>query len=271
MICNDILYRKEPFLVSKKTPIPATRAQLDGLVVRLHGSKLDSADNQIARGVATRLALPPGATGHSPTRRRANRANAARQARDAPTLRYKVALCMYALGHGGPLRVLADAGSVGESSLRRYLGSFASSVIEFLGPVYMPGTPFSESDLAAVQGQFASRRGFPDVTLAVDGSHIPFRPKNRAIYMDYRNYKGWTSILAVAFVDSFYRFFDVDVGYPGRAGDNTVLVRSPLMASIASDPDKWLGKGGIILGDSGASDHNHVFLNPYHAPGHVLP
>ena len=71
--------------------------------------------------------------------------------------------------------------------------------------------------------------------------------------MDYHKYfKGWTSILAVAFVDSYYRFiFDVDVGYPGRAGDNTVLSRSPLMASIASEPDKWLGKGGVILGDSG--------------------
>ena len=244
----------------------ATRAQLDGLVARLHGSQLDSAENQIACEVATRRAPPPGATACSPTTKRRRRTKGARQARDAPTLRYKVALCMYALGHGGPMRVLADAGSVGESSLRRYLGMFASSVIQCLRPVYMPATPLSESDLAAVQGQFASRRGFPDVTLAVDGSHIPFRPKSRAFYMDYRNFKGWTSILAVAFVDSFYRFFDVDVGYPGRAGDNTVLVRSPLMASIASDPDKWLGKGGIILGDSGASDHNHVFLNPYHAP-----
>ena len=116
---------------------------------------------------------------------------------------------MYALGHGGPLKVLADAGSVGESSLRRYLVQFASSVIQFLRPVYMPATPFSASDLAAVQGQFASRRGFQGVTLAVDGSHIPFRPKNRETIMDYRNFKGWTSILAVAFVDSFYRFFDV--------------------------------------------------------------
>ena len=62
-------------------------------------------------------------------------------ARDAPTLRYKVALCMYSLGHGGPIKVLADAGSVGESSMRRYLGLFAVSVIQTLRPVYMPGTP----------------------------------------------------------------------------------------------------------------------------------
>ena len=244
----------------------ATRAQLDGLVVRLQGSQLDTAEKQLVRVTARGPPPPSGATARSPSARKRARTKQASAAQDAPTLRYKVALCMYALGHGGPLKVLADAGSVGESSMRRYLVQFASSVIQFLRPVYMPATPFSESDLAAVQGQFASRRGFPGVTLAVDGSHIPFRPKNRETIMDYRNFKGWTSILAVAFVDSFYRFFDVDVGYPGRAGDNTVLVRSLLMAAIAQDPDKWLGKGGIILGDSGASDHNHVFLNPYHAP-----
>ena len=244
----------------------ATRAQLDGLVVRLQGSQLDSAGNQLQRVIARRPPPPSGASARSPSERKRARTKRACVAQDAPTLRYKVALCMYALGHGGPVKVLADAGSVGESSMRRYLGLFALSVIQILRPMYMPGSPFSESDLAAVQGQFASRRGFPGVTLAVDGSHIPFRPKSRSFYMDYRNFKGWTSILSVAFVDSYYRFFDVDVGYPGRAGDNTVLTRSPLMASIASDPDKWLGKGGVILGDSGASDHDKVFLNPYHCP-----
>ena len=240
----------------------ATRAQLDGLVIRLQGSKLDAAQEQRVRIIARRPPPPSAAT----AARKCARTRQARVTKDLPTLRYKVALCMYALGHGGPIKVLADAASVGESSMRRYLGLFALSVIELLRPIYMPGSPFSNSDLLAVQGQFASRRGFPNVTLAVDGSHIPFRPKSKAFSMDYRNFKGWTSILAVAFVDSYYRFLDVDVGYPGRAGDNTVLTRSTLMAAITSDPDKWLGKGGVILGDSGASDHDKVFLNPYHCP-----
>ena len=117
-----------------------------------------------------------------------------------------------------------------------------------------------------MQGQFASRRGIPGVSLACDGSHVPFKPKNKAVAGDYRNYKGWTSILAVAFVDSFYRFYAVDVGYPGRAGDNTVLARNRWMEKVTNEPDTWLGKGGVILGDSGASDGDRVFLNPYHGP-----
>jgi len=85
--------------------------------------------------------------------------------------------------------------------------------------------------------------------------------------MDYRNYKGWYSILTVAFVDSYYRFFEVHVGYPGRAGDNTVLARMQFMEDLKADPDRWLGPGGLILGDSGASDGDSFFLNPYHSPG----
>ena len=37
------------------------------------------------------------------------------------------------------------------------------------------------------------------------------------------------------------------------------------MEAIKQDRAKWLGEAGIILGDSGASDGNGVFMNPYHA------
>ena len=58
----------------------------------------------------------------------------------------------------------------------------------------------------------------------------------------------------------------MDVGFPGRAGDNTVLQHNWLMKAIAKDPDAWLGPGRVILGDSGASDGDAFFLNPYHSP-----
>jgi len=67
-------------------------------------------------------------------------------------------------------------------------------------------------------------------------------------------------------VDSFYRFFDVDVGFPGRAGDNTVLSKSPFMRQLSMDPATWLGEAGVVLGDCGASDGDNIFLNPYHSP-----
>ena len=49
--------------------------------------------------------------------------------RDTPDLRFKVAACMYALGQGGGIKVLADVASIGESTLRKYLHLFADATI----------------------------------------------------------------------------------------------------------------------------------------------
>ena len=185
---------------------------------------------------------------------------------DKPTLRYKVACCLYVVGHGGPVKVLADACSVGVSTLRKWLRQFAEGVMKFLKPVYMPAKPMDSQTRDHVQQQFASRRGIPGCVLACDGTHVPFHPKNKKTAQEYKNYKGWNSILGVAFVDSFYRFFEMHVGYPGRAGDNTVLNHFWLMKAIKEDPNKWLGPNGLILADSGASDGDNFFINPYHNP-----
>ena len=190
----------------------------------------------------------------------------AMEGRDPPTLRYKVATCLYTFGHGGTLKTIADAAGIGKSTLKQWLEDFSDGVTKRVKPLYMSGKPWDAEALAAVRGQFASRRGIDVACLACDGSHIPFRPKNKRIAMDYRNYKGWTSILLVGFVDSFYRFYEADVGYPGRAGDNTVLARNGFMTKLETEADTYLGVGGLILGDSGASDGDRIFINPYHAP-----
>ena len=229
-----------------------TRVRFEALVAQLAHSRLDTA---AAATVA-----------RSTDWRKIRRAVNARAVLDPPSSRFKVAVALYSTGQGGPIKVLADVASIGVSTLRKYLEQYADACTTHLKPIYMPGTPWSDDDRKAVQGQFASRRGLAPVSLACDGTHIPFKPKGKKLAMEYRNFKGWPSILAVAFVDSYYRFFDIDVGYPGRAGDNTVLKHNWLMREIAQDADRWLGPGGVILGDSGASDGDMYFLNPYHAP-----
>ena len=228
-----------------------TRERLDALVDQFEGSVLFGAK--------------PKQTG-SAEWRKVRRTAKAREIVDPPPARYKLACALYATGQGGPIKVLADAASIGPSTLRKYLEQFADSCTTHLKPIYMPATPWGDDERRAVQDNFAARRGFRPVSLACDGTHIPFKPKGKQNQMEYRNFKGWTSILAVAFVDSFCRFFDIDVGYPGRAGDNTVLQHNWLMRAITGDPDRWLGPGGVILGDSGASDGDRFFLNPFHCP-----
>ena len=98
---------------------------------------------------------------------------------DHPPLVYKVACCLYAVGQGGPLKVLADACSVGVSTLRTWLQLFAEGVMKYVKPVYMPAKPMDPQTRNHVEQQFASRRGIPDCVLACDGTHVPFHPKNK--------------------------------------------------------------------------------------------
>ena len=92
---------------------------------------------------------------------------------------------------------MGDAASIGKSStLRKWLSEFASSVIKGLRTVYMPSKPFAPAEMQAIKDQFASRRGITEVALAVDGSHTPFHPTVAEDALNYKNYKGWTSILS---------------------------------------------------------------------------
>ena len=80
-----------------------SNVRFNDLVNRLHHSGLDVAnerrDHQLRAG-AVRL-------------KKAN------EIIDPPSLRYKVACCMYALGQGGSTKVLADVASLGESTMRK--------------------------------------------------------------------------------------------------------------------------------------------------------
>jgi hypothetical protein len=68
--------------------------------------------------------------------------------------------------------------------------------------------------------------------------------------------------LDVSFVDSFYLFVESIVGYPGRAGDNTVLRNSSFLRKVSEDRERWLGLDNVVSGDGGASDGDVTIMNP---------
>ena len=174
------------------------------------------------------------------------------------TAAFKVGVCLYFFAHGkSDAKVVGDVASLGKSTVELYLDQFMKGVLAVLRPIYMPCTPPSAENVEAIRKQFASRRGIANVAMAVDGTHIPFRGGP-----DYRNYKGWESILAVAFVNSYHLFVDADVGCAGRAGDNSVLQDCWLLRQIKANREAWLGKDGVIAADGGASDGGDLLLNP---------
>ena len=174
------------------------------------------------------------------------------------TARFKVAVCMYYFAHGCAVsKLVGDVASLGSSTVELYLKKFCDGVLVVLKPIFMPPTPPGTAQLANVKAEFAKRRGIPNVAMAVDGTHVPFRGGP-----DYRNYKGWTSILALAYVNSFHLFVDADVGAAGRAGDNGILKNSWLLLEIEKNHEPWLGRDGLIAADGGASDGGRFLLNP---------
>ena len=174
------------------------------------------------------------------------------------TARFKVAVAMYYLAHGCcESNMVGDVASLGAATVDLYLTDFCEGVLCSLRPLYMPASPPRAAHRDRIKAEFAKRRGISCVAMAVDGTHVPFRGGP-----DYKNYKGWTSILALAYVNSFYLFVDADVGAAGRAGDNTILKDSFLLRRIQLSPDEWLGPGGVIAADGGASDGGKILLNP---------
>lgn len=190
--------------------------------------------------------------------------NACRDPGKRITSQFKLGVCLYFMaGHGkGDMKAVADAASIGRSTMLKYLDEFCMGVFRVLKPVYMSSKPPSASMLSSVRSEFAARRGIANVAMATDGTHIPFHPQNAATASDYKNYKGWSSILMVAFVNAFYLFVDADVGAAGKSGDNSVLTGSWLLEQIRKDPEVWLGPDGVIAADGGASDGGKLLLNP---------
>ena len=68
--------------------------------------------------------------------RKVRRTQRAREIGDPPTRRFKVACALYATGHGGPIKVLADVASIGKSTLRKYLEQASVHMYSFCVSVY---------------------------------------------------------------------------------------------------------------------------------------
>ena len=102
--------------------------------------------------------------------------------------RFKFAVCMYVLAHGGGagpyFKAAADCASLGESTVEGWIGQFCTAIMAVMAPVYLLLEPPSSHYIDLCKAAFAARRGFPYVSQAGDGTHVPFNPwrcKNKSI------------------------------------------------------------------------------------------
>jgi hypothetical protein len=131
---------------------------------------------------------------------------------------------LYYWANGCTQPVAADVAGIGIATLKVWADIVAAAIVCGLQERYF----CPPSDIDNIRFMFGLRRGIDCVSMAVDGTHIPWRPDDADIKQDCRNYKGWTSILVLAFATSDYIIRGADIGDVGRASDSTVYDRSPV-------------------------------------------
>nr|CAB3475939.1 unnamed protein product [Digitaria exilis] len=159
--------------------------------------------------------------------------------RAAIPVRQRVAVCIWRLATGEPLRLVSKRFGLGISTCHKLVLEVCAAIKAVLMPksVQWPETPAAAGDVAA---QFEAASGIPAVVGAMYTTHIPIiAPKaNVAAYYNRRhterNQKTSYSITVQGVVDAAGAFTDVCIGWPGSMSDADVLDRSALYAQRGS-------------------------------------
>uniref|UniRef100_A0A672HMP7 Protein ANTAGONIST OF LIKE HETEROCHROMATIN PROTEIN 1-like n=2 Tax=Salarias fasciatus TaxID=181472 RepID=A0A672HMP7_SALFA len=145
--------------------------------------------------------------------------------RRAVPVELRVAVCLWRLATNLELRSISHLFGVGLSSACVFTQQVVAAINDNLKSQYLH-TPKDAEFVEIVKG-FHDRWGFPQCAGAVDGTHIPIlAPSHNPA--DYYNRKGFYSIILQGVVDHNMKFWDVNIGWPGRVHDARVLSNSSL-------------------------------------------
>ncbi|KAJ4939306.1 hypothetical protein JOQ06_028756, partial [Pogonophryne albipinna] len=93
--------------------------------------------------------------------------------------------------------------------------------------------PTTTEEWTAIAEQFEKKWQFPHCCGALDGKHVAVTcPWNTG--SEYRNYKGFFSIVLMALVDADYKFLWIDVGSDGSSNDASIYNGSELKEGLES-------------------------------------
>ena len=151
--------------------------------------------------------------------------------REAIPMRQRVAICIWHLATGEPLRIVSKRFGVGIRTCLKLVLEVCGSIKNVLmsKAVQWPEAPEASGDASA---KFEAVSGIPNVVGVMYTTHIPIiAPKaNTAAYFNRRhterNQKTSYSITVQGVVDAAGGFTDVCIGWPGSMSDADVLDRS---------------------------------------------
>ena len=113
--------------------------------------------------------------------------NQCQTARNRVPAWFKVAVALHHLAHGGTWNQTAGHARMATMTVMNYTYEVCRGIFFVLRPIFMhPPTP---EEVALSQSRFARRRGILDVGLAIDGTHVPWKPDDGQWTEEFHNYK----------------------------------------------------------------------------------
>ncbi|KAL9400046.1 hypothetical protein Peur_009007 [Populus x canadensis] len=176
--------------------------------------------------------------------------------RNAIPVRQRVAVCIWRLATGEPLRLVSKRFGLGISTCHKLVLEVCSAIRSVLMPKYLQWP--DEDGLRKIKNEFESISGIPNAVGSMYTTHIPIiAPKiSVAAYFNKRhterNQKTSYSITVQGVVDPKGIFTDVCIGWPGSMPDDQVLEKSALFqrANGGLLKDVWIvGTSGYPLMD----------------------
>ncbi|GMH10765.1 hypothetical protein Nepgr_012606 [Nepenthes gracilis] len=171
--------------------------------------------------------------------------------RAAIPVRQRVAVCIWRLATGEPLRLVSKRFGLGISTCHKLVLEVCSAIKTVLMSKYLQWP--DEDSLRRIKDKFESISGIPNVVGSLYTTHVPIiAPKvSVAAYFNRRhterNQKTSYSITVQGVVNPRGIFTDVCIGWPGSLPDDQVLEKSALNQRA----NQGLLKGAWVVGNSG--------------------
>ncbi|KAL4563799.1 hypothetical protein LXL04_027845 [Taraxacum kok-saghyz] len=171
--------------------------------------------------------------------------------RMAIPVRQRVAVCIYRLATGDPLRTVSTLFGLGISTCHKLVLEVCAAIRTVLMPKFLQWP--DERTLHEIKHEFRSISGIPDVCGSIYTTHISIiAPKtNPEAYFNKkhtdRNQKPSYSTTVQGLVDHRGVFTDICIGYPGSMSDEKILEKSALSQRF----NMGMMKNTWVVGGSG--------------------
>ncbi|KAK8958341.1 hypothetical protein KSP40_PGU000964 [Platanthera guangdongensis] len=172
--------------------------------------------------------------------------------RAAIPVRQRVAVCIWRLATGEPLRLVSKRFGLGISTCHKLVLEVCSAIRSVLMPRFLQWP--DPASATAIMTRFESISGIPNVLGSMYTTHIPIIAPKISVAAYYnrrhteRNQKTSYSITVQGVVDPDGVFSDVCIGWPGSMADDQVLENSALYHRAE---EKGMLRSSWIVGSPG--------------------